>query len=110
VGGFVRGDVVVLPFPFSDLTGSKHRPSFVVADLYGDDIIVCQVTSRHKFDSLALPIVESDFVSGSLPADSFVRPNKIFTADKNMILSTAGHLSEEKINEIISVLVSIVSR
>jgi hypothetical protein len=42
--------------------------------------------------------------------DSFVRPNKIFTADKNMILSTAGHLSEVKINEITSAIVSIISR
>jgi len=41
MGKFVKGDVVIIPFPFSDLSGGKKRPVFVVADLPGDDIIVC---------------------------------------------------------------------
>jgi len=46
MGEFVKGDVVVLPFPFTDLSDRKKRPAFVVADLSGDDIIVCQITSK----------------------------------------------------------------
>ncbi|MFH1972979.1 MAG: hypothetical protein ABIJ18_05900 [archaeon] len=38
---FVKGDVVVIPFPFSDLSNSKKRPAFVAANLKGDDIILC---------------------------------------------------------------------
>ena len=45
MGKFVKGDVVVIPFPFSDLTGKKRRPAFVVSVLPGDDIILCQITS-----------------------------------------------------------------
>jgi mRNA interferase MazF len=52
MGGFVRGDVVIVPFPFTDLSGNKKRPAFVLADLQGDDIIVCQITSKAKSDSL----------------------------------------------------------
>jgi mRNA interferase MazF len=37
--------VVVVPFPFSDLTQSKRRPAVVVANLTGDDVILCQITS-----------------------------------------------------------------
>lgn len=42
---FVKGDVVVVPFPFSDLTKAKRQPALVIADLEGDDLILCQITS-----------------------------------------------------------------
>ena len=42
---FVKGAVVVIPFPFSNLAGTKRRPALVLADLPGDDIILCQITS-----------------------------------------------------------------
>ena len=105
---FIKGDVVVIPFPFSDLTGAKRRPAFVVTDLPGDDIILCQITSAIKADPYVLPLSDSDFVSGSIPINSFIRPNKIFTADKNLILGIKGHLSETKITEVINTLISLL--
>jgi mRNA interferase MazF len=42
----VKGDVVVVPFPFSDLTQAKRRPALVLAGLEGNDLILCQITSR----------------------------------------------------------------
>jgi len=109
MGGFVKGDIVIIPFPFSDLSGSKKRPAFVAANLNGDDIIVCQITSKSKSDSLALSLNKHDFISGGLPIDSFIRPNKIFTADKNSILSVAGHLSENKIRDALNAIITIIS-
>jgi len=109
MGKFVKGDVVIIPFPFSDLSGNKKRPAFVVADLSGDDIIICQITSKSKYDTFALPLGAQDFVSGGLPVESFIRPNKIFTADKNIILSVAGHLSEDKIRDAINTVIKIIS-
>ncbi|TET61184.1 MAG: hypothetical protein E3J52_01960 [Promethearchaeota archaeon] len=41
---FIKGDVVIVPFPFSDLTKSKRRPALVISNLKGDDIILCQIT------------------------------------------------------------------
>lgn len=46
MGRFIKGDVVVIPFPFSDLTMSKRRPALVLAELSGDDLILCQITSQ----------------------------------------------------------------
>jgi len=105
----VKGDVVVIPFPFTDLSNTKKRPAFVVADLPGDDIIVCQITSKSKSFPYALSIETSDFVSGGLPVDSYIRPNKIFTANKNIILSVAGHLNDAKINEAVNSIIMIVN-
>ena len=110
MGKFVKGDVVVLPFPFSDLSGSKRRPALVIADLDGDDTILCQITSVAKFDKYAVAIKSDSFISGSLSVDSYVRPNKIFTADKKLILSVAGRLSEEKASEIADSVIKIISK
>ena len=41
----MKGDVVVIPFPFSDLSGSKRRPALVIADWGGDDVMLCQIIS-----------------------------------------------------------------
>ena len=109
MGRFMKGDVVVIPFPFTDLSGNKKRPAFVIADLQGDDVIVCQITSKSKSDPYAHPIGASDFISGGLPVDSFIRPNKIFTADKNIILSVAGRLCETKIHDVLNSVIAIVS-
>jgi mRNA interferase MazF len=108
MGRFVKGDVVIIPFPFSDLSGIKRRPAFVISDLPGDDIILCQITSVAKSDLFALKLVTADFIAGSLPVVSFVRPNKVFTADKNLVLYSAGHLSDKKISEVITAVVSII--
>lgn len=91
---FVKGEVVVIPFPFSDLSGSKRRPALVLADLPGDDIILCQITSQSSpKDVFAIPLSGEDFISGSLPVASNIRPNRIFTADKNLIVKSAGQVS-----------------
>ena len=61
----VKGDVVVTLFPFSDLSSSKRRPALVVARLTGDDVVLCQITSRAKFDRYAITLDPEDFSSGA---------------------------------------------
>ena len=87
---FVKGDVVIIPFPFSDLSGSKRRPALVLADLPGDDIILCQITSQHTTGKFAVSLTKRDFISGELPVASNIRVTRIFTADKNIIVRKAG--------------------
>lgn len=105
---FVKGDVVVLPFPFSDLTGTKRRPALVLANLQGDDVILCQITSQHVNDILSIELNNADFTNGSLPVQSNIRPNKIFIADKNIIIRKAGTLNSTKIQSVIKKVHSII--
>ncbi|MDI6811625.1 MAG: type II toxin-antitoxin system PemK/MazF family toxin [archaeon] len=105
---FIKGDVVVVPFPFSDLTQAKRRPALVIAELEGDDLILCQITSHSIRDTYAVSINENDFETGTLRRRSNVRPNRIFTADRHIILYRVGHLKPEKINQIIERIVSIL--
>jgi mRNA interferase MazF len=104
---FIKGDVVVIPFPFSDLSGSKRRPALVLADLPGSDIILCQITSQAKKDKFVVAISNNDFTTGALPVQSYVRPNRIFTADKNIIIRKAGSLTTTVTKKIIQQVVSI---
>jgi len=105
---FVKGDVIVVPFPFSDLTSAKRRPALVIAELEGDDIILCQITGQSIKDRYAISIDESDFETGTLKQKSNARPNRIFTADRHIILYRVGHLKPEKIDQIIEGIVSIL--
>jgi len=105
---FVKGDVIVIPFPFSDLTCAKRRPALVVAELEGDGLILCQITSQRIRDKYAVPIEDSDFETGSLKQRSNVRPNRIFTADRHIILYRVGHLKLEKTKEVIERIIAIL--
>jgi len=108
--GFIKGDIVVVPFPFSDLSQSKKRPALVLANIEGNDLILSQITSQNVFDSYAIKIDDNDFDEGSLKRTSNIRPNKIFTADKDIILYKAGHLSNEKIKEVTNKVIEIFKR
>jgi len=108
VGRFVRGEVVVLAFPFSDLSASKRRPALVITPLQGDDIILCMITSKAIKDSNAIRLTNSDFVSGGLSRQSNVRPNRLFTADSRIILRSIGKLSDDKMKEVVKAIVKII--
>ncbi|KAF5437336.1 mRNA interferase MazF [Candidatus Methanophagaceae archaeon] len=105
---FVKGNVVVVPFPFSDLTQAKRRPALIIAELEGNDLILCQITSQSIRDSYAVSIDDDEFETGALRQRSNVRPNRIFTADRHIILYRVGHLKPEKVNQIIDRIVDIL--
>ena len=107
---FVKGDVVVVPFPFSNLTQSQRRPALVIATLEGDDVILCQITSKTIKDNYSISLYDRDFETGSLKQPSNLRPNRLFTADNHIILYRIGNLNKVKINEIIDKVVEIIRK
>ena len=109
MGRFIKGDVVVLPFSFSDLSDAKRRPALVVAALTGDDVILCQITSQNITDSYAVQLLQIDFDEGKLTRDSNIRPNRLFTADSRIVLYRAGIIKTEKMQEVVEKIVEIVT-
>ena len=69
-----RGSVVLLRFPFSDLSQSKLRPAVVLASADRDDWILCQLTSKPYGDGRAIQITDADFATGGLHLVSYARP------------------------------------
>ena len=106
---FVKGDIVVIPFPFSDLSRNKKRPAFVIKDLPDNDILLCQITSKPNKDSFSIPLLKSDFKKGELPVESNIRVNKIFTADKKIIVHKAGTVKENYCEKIIDEIVKLIT-
>ncbi|MCC6452599.1 MAG: type II toxin-antitoxin system PemK/MazF family toxin [Acidobacteria bacterium] len=91
-----NGTVVLVRFPFSDLSASKLRPAVVMAQASRDDVILCQITSQAYTDSSAIEIRTSDFESGTLNRISYARPSKLFTANSSLIEKSVGILSIER--------------
>ncbi len=97
----------IIPFPFSDLRSSKKRPALVVANLDGDDVILAQITSGARYDNYSITLSNTDFKKGKLIQNSMIRPNKLFTADKSIILYKIGLLNGIKIKQIEQKLIDI---
>lgn len=108
MGQSVRGDVVVLNFPFSDLSQTKRRPALVLAALRGDDVILCQITSQARSDGYSVPLESADFISGGLNQSGRIRPNRLFTADQRIIVYRAGHVSDRKLDQVLDRLIVIL--
>ena len=107
MGTFVKGDVVVVPFPFSNLHSSKRRPALVLADSGGDDAILCQITSQTIKDDYAVTIELPDIENGSLNTTSNARPNKLFTADKSIISYKVGTLRQSKMELVLHTVIEL---
>jgi len=80
-----------------------------VAALTGNDVLLCQITSKTITDNYAIPIADTDFTSGGLRQPSNIRPNRLFTADGNIILYRAGVLTSKKVQEVVAKIIEIVS-
>ena len=103
------GSVVLISFPFSDLSSSKLRPALVLAHIGHDDLILCQLTSKPYDDPNAIPILSENYSSGSLPITSYARPGKLFTASNSLISGTIATVSPKILQTVIDTLISILS-
>ena len=105
--GLVKGDIVVLPFPYSDLTGAKRRPALVAAVLEGEDAIFCLVTSKIRRDAYSVDLTRDSFACGGLAVESEIRPNRLFTAESSIVLYKAGTVKSDVISKVEEMIVSI---
>jgi mRNA interferase MazF len=108
VGPLAAGLVVLIRFPFSDLSQTKLRPAVVLADAGHGDRILCQVTSKPYADANAVTLQNASFQRGSLNLTSYARPGKLFTASGELAVGIAGALHPESLREVIGAVVAIL--
>jgi mRNA interferase MazF len=101
------GAVVLVPFPFSDLSSSKLRPAVVLADAARGDWILCQVTSNPYADTRAIELHASDFAQGSLHRASFARPVGLFTAQQRLIVAKVAQLTDAAFTRLIDGVIKV---
>ena len=103
------GAVVLVRFPFSDLSQTKLRPAVVLADVGRGDCILCQITSKPYGDASAIELDDGAFASGFLRVISYARPAKLFTANRNLITSQVGNLKPAALRRIAQTVANIVN-
>ncbi len=98
---FVAGDIVVVAFPFTDLSSSRKRPTLVISNIEGDDIIICEITSAIRNDSYIVSLENKDLESGRLKTKSIIRPNRMLTIHKSKINYKFGRVNNAKLQEVL---------
>ena len=98
---FVKSDVVVIEFPFSNLKNFKRRPVLIIKVPKGEDLIVAQITGNSYENPVEVLIKKEDFKQGGLKINSYARIDKIASIEKSLIKYKVGSLKREKFNEII---------
>ena len=109
-----KGKIVLIPFPFTDLSASKVRPAVIVSNFsQGEDIIVAFISSvKNKLQKtdIVLNSNDKDFSKTGLKTDSVIKTGKLATLDKKIILGEMGEVSieiEREINKKIKILFGI---
>ena len=109
---YTKGDIVIIRFPFTDLSSSKKRPALVISNdsvnQTGDYLLV-QITSKEKNDTLSLPIEKPDFTGNKpLPLDSFIRLHKIFLLNESLIAGKAASVKIGFLDKVVGKIVDLI--
>lgn len=108
MGAPTAGEVVLVPFPFSDLSQSKVRPAVCLADAGRGDWVLCQVTSSPYGDPAAVPLGAADFAAGGLLVASYARPGKLFTAHAGLFVRSVGALTPAASARVLAAVVAVL--
>ncbi len=108
MGTFARRQVVLIAFPFSDLSATKLRPALILANAGKDDWMLCQITSNPYADVAAVELTDPDFDEGGLQRISYARPGKVFTAHESLFKGVVGSITRNKQAAVISQIVSML--
>ena len=105
---YPRWSVVLVPFPFTDLSGRKRRPALVVSPdgFHEEDLILCAITSRVPEDITGHGVLlePTDMFDRQLPKRSVVNVGKLFTVHRRLIAVRFGTVKEEKLREVLAKL------
>jgi len=96
---YEQGEILLVPFPFSDLSSIKQRPVLVLSkkqdNLECEDIITCGITSNLKDTRHSVLIENSNLIHGQIPTKSRIKVDKLFTLSKDIIRKKISRINKE---------------
>jgi len=111
--GYKRGDIVLVSFPFTDLTFAKRRPALVASpnifNELNEDLILLAVTSQLSPFPHSIPVLSADCEEGTLPKESRVRLTKVFTLSSTLVLKKICRLGDRQMNMVLDGLRTLYS-
>lgn len=102
--------IVVMPFPFSDLSGTKLRPAVVLVDARRNDWVLCPITSKSYSDPDAIRLTNTDLKQGALSTISYARPVKLFTANESLMVKRIAVLKDEAFQAILTATIEALRK
>ena len=101
---FNQGDVIIVPFPFSNLTGVRQRPVLVLSksaySMECGDIVTCGITSNLKDSKYSILIDNSNLMEGNIPVKSRIRVDKLFTIEQSIVIKKFGRLNKDTFGKV----------
>jgi mRNA interferase MazF len=101
---YSQGSILLVPFPFTDLSTSKKRPVLVLSktndNKITDDLVTCAITSKQKTTPYSLKINQNNLSEGTLPIESTILISKIFTIEKSLIIKELGKLDHKTLESV----------
>lgn len=100
---FEQWEIVLVPFPFTDLSGAKKRPALIASNnrfnQAHDDLVCCLITSKIVPEPGCPMVLPGDLKHGSLPFESKIKPYRLFTVEKMLVIKSLGQLNSGKAEE-----------
>jgi len=107
-----QGDIVIVPFPFSDLSAIKQRPVLILSrdkDIQdSEDVITCGMTSNLKNAKYSIMVENKDLEIGSIPVKSRIKLDKIFTLDKKTIIKKVAKINKQTLEKVKKEFVNLI--
>lgn len=100
-----KGDILLIPFPFTDLSGAKNRPALVLISAE-NDVTICFITTQQKWQTEFDIEIEPSELNG-LKKSSLLRLNKIATVDKSLAIGLIGKLDKNHIKRLNEKLIQL---
>jgi len=108
---YLQGDLILIPYPYSDLSNSKRRPAIIISKngLNPNNYIVSKVTSVLKCNKNDYFIGPDDLNGFELDEDSEVRTDEIFTVHKSIIVKKIASFTSDALKKIIEMVADNIS-
>ncbi len=96
-----QGDIILLPYPFTDLSNTKQRPAIIISkdSVNKLNFIVAKITSVIRGDNFSFPIAPSD-IDRELKYESEVRTNEVFTVSPTIIIKKFATFKKEPLKRL----------
>jgi mRNA interferase MazF len=110
---YKQREVVLVPFPYSDLSATKKRPVLIVSnDEYNqrfEDVVVCVITSSQFKDSYSLSLENSHLEMGVLPESSIIKTHKLFTVHKSKIIRKFSLVRNDHFEQVVQRITELIT-
>lgn len=109
---YEQRDILLIPFPFTDLSAVKKRPVLVLSkdidNRSTEDLITCGITSHISDRAHSVLISEKNLEDGALPIESSIKVDKLFTVERSIVIKKLGKLDTRSFEKVKAIFFDLV--